>query len=390
MAIINTRSPHYVGLQDVNIAYATLDIEVYSGNKNTGYTGTPQYSLRKQLIAGDIKIFFEVSELIRDYLDIKFSGFYFDSDQLHTCKWVRMITTAFDSNGGQLTQATSIDLVIDGYSYFEEGNFYSYTGKNILMSNREVFALDDNIYRIPLYIGEEVSVAFLRDGEIVGTYTNAGGSLLNSEQVAHISINGISAYDSFTSRIVKLNGEFENNKCISQYLNTLSIGKVDTIHIGNTDGTLDIINVKTIDECRYEPKKITFVNKFGVLQDMYFFKKMVEKMTTKRESYKSNILNLQQGDDYNIYEHTKRDFNITANESMTLSSGFLSESYNEVFKQLMLSEKVWITNRTDTSEKVLPINIKTSDITYKTSLNDKLVEYTIEFDNSYNVLNDIR
>jgi len=390
MAIINTRSPHYVGLQDVNIAYATLDIEVYSGNKNTGYTGTPQYSLRKQLIAGDIKIFFEVSELIRDYLDIKFSGFYFDSDQLHTCKWVRMITTAFDSNGGQLTQATSIDLVIDGYSYFEEGNFYSYTGKNILMSNREVFALDDNIYRIPLYIGEEVSVAFLRDGEIVGTYTNAGGSLLNSEQVAHISINGISAYDSFTSRIVKLNGEFENNKCISQYLNTLSIGKVDTIHIGNTDGTLDIINVKTIDECRYEPKKITFVNKFGVLQDMYFFKKMVEKMTTKRESYKSNILNLQQGDDYNIYEHTKRDFNISANESMTLSSGFLSESYNEVFKQLMLSEKVWITNRTDTSEKVLPINIKTSDITYKTSLNDKLVEYTIEFDNSYNVLNDIR
>ena len=390
MAIINTRSPHYVGLQDVNIAYATLDIEVYSGNKNTGYTGTPQYSLRKQLIAGDIKIFFEVSELIRDYLDIKFSGFYFDSDQLHTCKWVRMITTAFDSNGGQLTQATSIDLVIDGYSYFEEGNFYSYTGKNILMSNREVFALDDNIYRIPLYIGEEVSVAFLRDGEIVGTYTNAGGSLLNSEQVAHISINGISAYDSFTSRIVKLNGEFENNKCISQYLNTLSIGKVDTIHIGNTDGTLDIINVKTIDECRYEPKKITFVNKFGVLQDMYFFKKMVEKMTTKRESYKSNILNLQQSDGYNVYEHTKRDFNISANESMTLSSGFLSESYNEVFKQLMLSEKVWITNRTDTSEKVLPINIKTSDITYKTSLNDKLVEYTIEFDNSYNVLNDIR
>ena len=390
MAIINTRTPHFVGLQDVNIAYATLDIEIYSGNKNTGYTGTPQYSLRKQLISGDIKIFFEVSELIRDYLDIKFSGFYFDSDEFHTCKWVRMTKTSFDSNGGQLTQATSIDLVIDGYSYFEEGNFYSYTGKNLLMSNREVFALDDNIYRIPLYIGEEVNIAFLRDGEIVGTYTNAGGSLLTTEQVAHISINGISAYDSFISRIVKTSGEFENNKCISQYLNTLSIGKVDTIHIGNTDGTLDIINVKTIDECRYEPKKVTFVNKFGVLQDMYFFKKMVEQMTTKRESYKSNILNLQQGDDYNIYEHTKRDFNISANESMTLSSGFLSESYNEVFKQLMLSEKVWITNRTDTSEKVLPINIKTSDITYKTSLNDKLVEYTIEFDNSYNVLNDIR
>jgi len=58
MAIINTRSPHYVGLADVNIAYATLDIEVYSGNKNNGYSGTPQYSLRKQLIPGNAKIYF--------------------------------------------------------------------------------------------------------------------------------------------------------------------------------------------------------------------------------------------------------------------------------------------------------------------------------------------
>ena len=388
MAIINTRSPYFVRTAIVNIAYATLDIEIYTGNKNTDYTGTPQYSLRKQILPNATGINFEISELIRDYLDMQFGGFYFAADEYYTCKWVRIVKTSFDSNGGQLQQATSIDLVLNGYSYFEEGSFYSYTDKNLLMTNREVFALDDNIYRIPLYIGEEVSVAFLRDGEIVGTYTNAGGSILTTEQIAHISINGISPYDSFKSRIVKSSGEFENNKCISQYLNTLSIGKVDAIHIGNTDGTLDIIKVKTIDECKYEPKKITFVNKFGVLQDMYFFKKKVEQMTTKRESYKANTLTY--ANNYDTSVHTKKDFNITANESMTLSSGFLSESYNEVFKQLMLSEKVWITNRTNTSEQVLPINIKTSDITYKTSLNDKLVEYTIEFDNSYNVLNDIR
>jgi hypothetical protein len=389
MAIINTRSPYFVRTAIVNIAYATLDIEIYTGNKNTGYTGTPQYSLRKQILPNATGINFEISELIRDYLDMQFGGFYFAADEYYTCKWVRIVKTSFDSNGGQLQQATSIDLALDGYSYFEEGSFYSYTGKNLLMTNREVFALDDNIYRIPLYIGEKVNIAFLRDGEIVGTYTNAGGSILTTEQIAHISINGISPYDSFKSRVAKnYLGVFEDNKCISQYLNTLSIGKVDAIHIGNTDGTLDIINVKTIDECKYEPKKITFVNKFGVLQDIYFFKKKVEQMTTKRESYKANTLTY--ANNYDTSVHTKKDFNITANESMTLSSGFLSESYNEVFKQLMLSEKVWITNLTNTDEQVLPINIKTSDITYKTSLNDKLVEYTIEFENSYNVLNDIR
>ena len=389
MAIINTRSPYFVRTSVTNVAYATLDIEIYSGNRDTGFSGNAQYSLRKQIIINNTGINFEVSELIRDYLDVPFYGFYFASDEYYTCRWVRKILTSFDGNGIQLSQSISTDLALDGYSYFEEGSNYSYTGKNVLMTNREVFALDDNIYRIPVYIGEDISIAFLRDGEIIGSYINTDNSLDTTDQVAHISINGKSPYDSFRARVARnYRGVFEDNACISKFTNSLSIGKVDTIHIGNSDGTLDILNVKTIDECKYEPKKITFINKFGVLQDMYFFKKMVEQMTTKRESYKANTLTYV--NQYDTSVHTKRDFNITASESMTLSSGFLSESYNEVFKQLMLSEKVWITNLTDTEEQVLPINIKTSDITYKTSLNDKLVEYTIEFDNSYNVLNDIR
>ena len=389
MAIINTRSPYFISASNVDLAYATLDIEIYSGDRDTGFSGTPQYSLRKQIVLTQTKVSFELSELIRDYLNIQFGGFYFAADEYYTCKWVRKTLTSFDGNGAQLSQSISTDLALDGYSYFEEGSNYSYTGKNVLMTNREVFALDDNIYRIPVYIGTDISIAFLRDGEIVGSYINTDNSLDTANQIAHISINGTSPYDSFRARVARNSkGVFEDNACISKFTNSLSIGKVDTIHIGNSDGTLDIINVKTIDECKYEPKKITFINKFGVLQDMYFFKKMVERMTSKRENYKANTLTSSNGYDTSV--HTKRDFNITASESMTLSSGFLSESYNEVFKQLMLSEKVWITNLTDTEEQVLPINIKTSDITYKTSLNDRLVEYTIEFDNSYNVLNDIR
>ena len=389
MAIINTRSPHFISASNVDLAYATLDIEIYSGDRDTAYTGTTQYSLRKQIVLSQTRVSFEVSELIRDYLDMLFFGLYYYPDSFHTCKWVRKTLTSFDGNGVQLSQSITTDLAIDGYSYFEEGNVNSFNGKNLLITNREVFALDDNIYRIPVYIGTDINIAFLRDGEIVGSYINTDNSLSTSNQVSHITLNGTSEYDSFRARVANdYLGVFENNACISQFTNSLSIGKVDSIHIGNSDGTLDIINVKTIDECKYEPKKITFINKFGVLQDMYFFKKMVERMTSKRESYRANTLtNTNQ---YDTTVHTKRDFNITANESMTLSSGFLSESYNEVFKQLMLSEKVWITNLTDTEEQVLPINIKTSDITYKTSLNDKLVEYTIEFENSYNVLNDIR
>ena len=111
-------------------------------------------------------------------------------------------------------------------------------------------------------------------------------------------------------------------------------------------------------------------------------------MTVKKESYKANTRN--QYNQYSISEHVNREFNVVGNESISLSSGYLSEEYNEVFKQLLLSEKVWITNVSNTDVQVLPLNVKTSNITYKTSLNDRLVEYTIDFDNSFDTINNVR
>ena len=49
MAIINTRSPHYISVAIADLGVATLTIEVYTGDKTTGFTGTPQYNLSKQV-----------------------------------------------------------------------------------------------------------------------------------------------------------------------------------------------------------------------------------------------------------------------------------------------------------------------------------------------------
>jgi hypothetical protein len=60
-----------------------------------------------------------------------------------------------------------------------------------------------------------------------------------------------------------------------------------------------------------------------------------------------------------------------------------------VIKQLLLSEQVFLTKLTD-RELVLPIIPKTSNVTYKTTLNDRLVQYTIEFDYAFDKINTIR
>ncbi len=354
MGIINTRSPYFISVTNTTLVSATLDIEIYSGDETTEYTGIPTYSLSKQTILDATKISFEISEIIRDYLDINFEGDYEGSAE-GFCKWVRLTMTAFDGNGMQLSQDVTTELAFDSYSYFEEGSNYSFEYEGLLMSNSEIIALSgDDIY-IPVQSDRNVTITF------------------------YDSSNGILDQDVIST------SDQSQSKVIYSYSDDPDTVKATVQYTGDSGSETSTIKITQLSECKFTPYKTTFINKFGVLQDLYFFKKSVKKMSTRRDSYRANTLT--SNNQYSTNEHTKRDFNITANESISLSSGFVNESFNEVFKQLMLSEKVWIT---DENNQVLPINIKTSNIAYKTSLNDKLIEYTIEFDNSYNVLNNIR
>ena len=280
----------------------------------------------------------------------------------------------------------SDEYAFDSYSYFEENDF-DVDNSPLMISNRQIFALADNLVRIPINTKSSPVVTFLKNGEIVGSEQYSNGTV-TTNQINYATIGGSFNFDNYKERVLTTAGIYEETKCINEFFNQFEIGEADEVRVFSDTKPLEVIKIKTLNECKYEPKKFTFVNKFGALQDIYFFKKQVNKMNVSKENYNANTLNNSYG--YDRYVHTKRDFNIKANESFTFSSGYLNEEYNEVFKQMMLSEKVWVTNLTDTEEQVLPINVKTSNITYKTSLNDKLVEYTIEFENSYNVLNDIR
>ena len=376
---INLRSPKYITLAPPSTsAYAILTLSVGQGTS----TGTIlRYTLRKNITDTSVLVAFEVSELLRDFLDISFDGSY-------NGQAIRVVAalTAYNSSDTFLT-ATGFDLfAFDSYSYFEESNF-DVEEKSSMISNKLIFALNDNSVRIPINTSKSPVVTFLKDGNIVNTISYSSSNLPVG-QIAYATVNATANSESYIDRVLGDGGVLERSKCLTDFLNEFEISEADEVRISNNTGSLEIIKIKTLQECKYEPKKFTFINKFGALQDIYFFKKQVNKMDVTKESYNANTLNSFYSYDRSV--HTKRDFNIKAKESFTFSSGYLSEEYNEVFKQMMLSEKVWITNITETEEQVLPINVKTSNITYKTSLNDRLVEYTIEFENSYNVLNDIR
>ena len=157
------------------------------------------------------------------------------------------------------------------------------------------------------------------------------------------------------------------------------------------------LEIRRIDCTKYgDGRMITFINKFGVIQDLWFFLKRVKSINRTNESFQSNTLTNATATAAPSYSQTnapKKLFNTQAKQTHTLSSGYYPESANLFFEQLLLSEYVWYTRPEDTQpnqEQNIPVTVKTSSMTYKTSLNDKLIEYTIEFEDAFDYINNVR
>jgi hypothetical protein len=386
---INLRSPFYVKVEKTNLTSVRLDLHVYTGtfvsNANVP-DSTKRYQITKEPIGIKDFVVFELSELIRDYLEIEFDGQYVGQNV-----WINVISTAVGGSGTTTIQPDTANgfCGFDGYGYFEEGANPIITSP-VFISNNTILKLDDSSISIPLNTSNVQSIAYLLNNEIVKTNTVSPNT--NSGEQIKYATNGVNGSDSFQSRVIIDGGTFEDSVCLIGFEDDFILNDFDTIHISYTDNGVSkvkILNVKNISECKYDPIKVTFVNKFGALQDIMFFKKSIEKTDVKGEEFKSSVFDLDSLS-YKTYKHQRTQFMVQGNDSYTMNTGYMPEDYNEVIEQLMLSEQVWSTFVTETEVLVRPLVPKTKSVTYKTSLNDKLIDYTIEFDIANNKINNIR
>ena len=380
---INVRSPFYIKVSNASLASATMELYIYTGILTTDKPATAQYIITKNEISSNNYVVFEIAELVRDYLDVEFNGEY-DSQTV----WVESDIELFDAiNGGGSSLGTSNTdyIAFDGYGYFEDG-INPELSRTYLQSNNKIFRLDDQNVRVPVFTGDTDSVSFLYQGEVkrvqaVSSSTNTNG------QIEYITVSGSDNTDTYKERVLADGGTFEDNSLLDAFLDSIDIGLVDELYINSDSGT-EVLKIVTEPCTKYEPIKVTFVNKFGALQDIWFSLKSTESLNTTGETYKANVVDFGTLT-YATYKPQVAQYNKLGKESITLNTNYLSEDYNEVIKQLMMSEQVWLTKLTDT-ELVLAVIPKTQSVTYKTSLNDRLVQYTINFEYAFDKINTVR
>lgn len=363
MAKINVRSPFTVSDTTSNLLQSQLEVYIYTGTKVATIT-TPTYNIVGT--AANSRVDFEISDLIRDYIDNNFDGTFPTDNVVWVNYRLTSITNTGSSSGSVITRRAFY-----GYDYFNET---SNQNQRVMQSNSVIYTYADNGFHLPIdtEIVDEVIIVDLQGNETNITISTSNES---DEQIRYIS-NVTNGADNYEQRVIADNGVFEDSTCLQDFLDEFEIFGIQHIYVIGQD--LDIINVVAVEECKYNPYKLTFVNKFGAFQDLWFFKNSTKSLSTEKDDYKTN--------GGNVNTHQYKVLNKSGKEKLTINSGYYPESHNEVFRQLLLSEEVWI----EIDNQTLPVNISNSSFNYKTQLKDKLINYTLDLDFAFDVIKSVR
>ena len=360
MALNLVRSPLSIFNSSTNGVYAKLTLRV---------NNVVIYEIKKNKSVTSNGILFEIAELLRDYLDINYNSVTTHSKSFSfTLNW-------YDANDTIVDSVNSGGFISDGYGYFEDG-YNPISSNGLLQSNNVVYRLQDSDVRIPIDRNEVTQVIYLSNNSVVKNES------ISTSTVSAIQYIG-SSRDSFKDRVLEDGGIIEDNVCLLRFDDSVDLDKVDTIKV-ISGGETQEIKVKTISECRYTPVKVSFINRYGAIQDIWFFKKSIESMNSTTEKYQSNLTN--EFGAYNNTEHQIRNFNVQSSFKLTLNTGYVDESYNEPMRELLQSEKVWI----EIDSVVKPVNLSTRNLTFKTSVNDKLVDYKIDVEYAFDGIQNVR
>jgi hypothetical protein len=131
------------------------------------------------------------------------------------------------------------------------------------------------------------------------------------------------------------------------------------------------------DDCLYTPIKCAFVNSKGGWQYLTFFKARTDSYDVKSKGF--NLL--ADAVDYNPLRGQKKEFNFNLMQSVKLNTGWVDENTIELLVELMTSETILLDNE--------PATLKDKSLQKKTRLRDKMINYEMSFEYSFNLINDV-
>ena len=349
-AVILSRSPYFFKATPT-VLYDNMkaDVYIYRGHKVDNIPTIPNFQASKYVLqAGQSIVSIDIHKLVNDFVQNEFSQTVSlgvqTTNQLDTV-WV-YIDAGVYLGSILLYSINQTLLALDGFGYHQEL-------ANPILNKKVLSTIDNHI----VYNNSKYPLYFLSVG------------------LTEITINGIDVPFTLDANY---NNQYIGYVDVMQYADSAT--NFEVVFVYDDETIIHIIDVKT--ECRNDLINCIFKNKFGFWQKIGFNKLSKFNLDIASDDYNPFISDFG---NYNLNQHTKRSFLTNGNEKIVVNTDFLPESYNLLFKELMLSEQMYL----EQNGIVLPVNLNKKSLAYKTKLNDKLIQYSLDFEYSFKTINNI-
>jgi len=367
MANIFTRSPHIIEINEASQVRTKVELFISSGTDAT--PSSPTYTLSKLIAASNKpETHYNISPYIREYMNFNSIVSAYSSSYMNINTFANVVVKRYkDIGAGYVLIDTTTYYGFDGYGYYEDGSNPD-LGRSLMTEGTYYYNYDSTIDLttdfdlVPASIG--VPLRGSVNEEYRATYTNLRTGATLSTAVSK-NILGGGTYN--------FPRQFQSVRDV----NYADGNKVEIID-NNTSTLLATYYFYPKSACKYTPVKCDFVNKFGQYQRLWFYaasNESIEVTSKEHKTLQSSITN------YNQIQGQRKEFNLNGKTSIKVNTDWVDEDFKNILKEIMLSEKILIDGK--------PAKLKTKSTELFQNINTKQINYSLEFEFNYNVINNV-
>ena len=288
--------------------------------------------------------------------------------------------------------------------YYKAGFNYNYLSGSVRVSGSTTPLITSGIYKsldgyalFPEPINQNVPSKSLHwplmtDGPVsqsvlptdigsIGTYVGVTGAT-QPTQVRYTKIGGSSSNIAVTSTTSSMGQITRVPLAPSQSGFPLTVTDGDAYTIQAYTGSTALGNPLYFQvQCAYyyTPVRIMWKNRYGQFDFQNFYKANYKTFGTDQRTYQPQLGSWDATTlTYNTAQNNTQRYIVNTNELLEVNSDWLPENFNEIYKQLLVSDEIyWIYDQA--SNFVKPLAITTNSVRFKTGVNDKLIQYTVAF-----------
>jgi hypothetical protein len=360
MKVIFVRSPYKILVDEATQVYTKCVVDIIDP---AGVLPNKTVTLEKQIPdTVNRDCWFNISPYIKDEIENIAPSAITPTDE-DANMWRKVEVTTYwkvDINDEWTELEVQEFVAVNGYNNYQGGYNQSITSDVVLLTNPDVkiYRSDNNQY-FNLLIDFTTGTY-----DLIYRYRNFAGTTI--ENVVVIGSGYESGIYMYKVPYRTATAGLENGNTVQVRYNTSgSVPAQPFIYFLNGD------------DCLYTPIKCAFINSKGGWQYLTFFKARTDSYEVKSKGF--NLL--ADAVDYNPLRGQRKEFNFDLKQSVKLNTGWVDENTIELLVELMTSETILLDNE--------PATLKDKSLQKKTRLKDKMINYEMNFEYSFNLINDV-